>query len=388
MLNGGAVTNGTLKTIYAKHLAVAATSLRAVACMLPAVRSSFSCVLPASQHGMLKDLWRVGQDLEKHVERIFDKFSSILEGTFAQSLENIGSVDWNKHVGHFDAVYPRLVRDAVAAGAVFATSAPTEAVLRQAGEACGPIWGDGAGSKQAPPTKHMQDVIKNTETLHRIISASLSGADLCRVFSSVAVMLSAQLPLLVVSATFTSLSAARAEDGSPSDEGLSDYGNKRLAWDVVSLLAMLRRVPGLGPSPQEAGGGAAGQHNDLTAGQVALTSIESWVKRQFGVVLSWQLYAAFGVDTPGTASLSEAAGSAPSAAASTGSDTAQQHTAAHDDVAVALAAADLAHVDADAADGSGAHDSSADAADGSGAHDSSDAADDSGAHDSSADAAV
>jgi len=236
----------------------------------------------------------VGQDLEKHVERIFDKFSSILQATFAQSLENIGSVDWNKHSADFDTVYPRLVRDAMQGGAAFVTSTPSSSVLETAQAQQGPVWQRGLDSKQAAPTKHMRDVIKNTETLHRIISASLSSDDLCRVFSSVAVMLSAQLPVLVVSANFTSLSEGRPQDGALSDEGLSDYGNKRLAWDVVSLLVMLRQVPGLGVYSVSALA-AASSHEDLTAGQVALTSIESWVKRQFGVVLSPQLYTAFGV---------------------------------------------------------------------------------------------
>ncbi len=291
VLNGGAVTNGTLKTIFAKHLAATATSLRAVSCLLPAIRSSFSCLLPAAQHGMLKDLWRVGQDLDKHVERIFDKFSTILQSTFAQSLENIGSVDWNKHADGFDAVYPRLVRDAVQHGALFVTSTPSESSMSAARSASGAVW-EGFQISAAPPTRHMRDVIKNTETLHRIISASLSNDDLCRVFSSVAVMLSAQLPVIVVSAQYDALSPGRPDDGATSDEGLSDYGNKRLAWDVVSLLVMLRRVPGLGV---HGGGVSASAHEELTAGQVALTSIESWVKRQFGVVLSSDLYVACGV---------------------------------------------------------------------------------------------
>jgi hypothetical protein len=282
VLNGGAVVKGTLKTIFAKHLAVTATSLRAI-----------SSLLPASQHTMLKDLWRVGQDLDMHVERIFDKFSAILQDTFSVSLENIGSVDWNQHVTAFDDVYPRLVKDAVQLGLPFVTSVPSEAALTRAKESTGPVWGGDFVPLSARPSEHMRVVIKNTETLHRIIASSLSAADLCHVFSTVAVMLSAQLPVIVVSAQYNALSRAQAKDGALSDEGLSDYGCKRLAWDVIMLLVMLRQVPGLGLQPA-----GALAHDDVTAGQVALGSIESWLKRQFGVVLSPALYTAFGQEGP------------------------------------------------------------------------------------------
>ena len=80
VLGAGAMqTMAALKRITAKNLGLASQGVGLVKTLLSPMRAKLANLLVPKHHVLLADLDRVGEDLESHRERIFEKFVIIVE---------------------------------------------------------------------------------------------------------------------------------------------------------------------------------------------------------------------------------------------------------------------------------------------------------------------
>lgn len=168
VLGGGAVSKGTLKTIYAKHLATALQSVTAVHKLLPsALNSVLACVSSARAVALRADTGRVLADLQRHADQLIDKFVAIVQQLAESTLASLGQAQWGD-----PAEYAELAN----------------ALLQP--ERCSDLM------PAAPPpcSDGMQQLVAGLRTISKILRSILAPAQVDDVLSRIAVMLSSAVP--------------------------------------------------------------------------------------------------------------------------------------------------------------------------------------------------
>eukprot|EP00123_Amoebidium_parasiticum_P014515 comp22532_c0_seq1/m.34211 comp22532_c0_seq1/g.34211 ORF comp22532_c0_seq1/g.34211 comp22532_c0_seq1/m.34211 type:complete len:943 (-) comp22532_c0_seq1:581-3409(-) len=82
ILGAGALEVAGLKTITAKHLALASQCLSVIQLQLPHLKAALAATLPPKQHLLLADFERIAQDYSAHQSQIVAKIVEIMEGVF------------------------------------------------------------------------------------------------------------------------------------------------------------------------------------------------------------------------------------------------------------------------------------------------------------------
>jgi vacuolar protein sorting-associated protein 54 len=112
VLGAGAMQTAGLKSITAKHLALASQSVEVVAIHIPLVHTILNARLSARHRLLLAELERVESDYRKHTEQITAKLLSLAELVCSTACERSRGTDWASASEHGPSEYMvKLVKD-------------------------------------------------------------------------------------------------------------------------------------------------------------------------------------------------------------------------------------------------------------------------------------
>jgi vacuolar protein sorting-associated protein 54 len=131
-----------LKSISAKHLALASQSVGLAKALLPHIRTAFLAQLPPKQHLMLVEFDRLSHELSEHHGQIVSKFVSIVSDMSDSLLIKLKAINWDKLHG---------------------------------------------------PCEYFEEIIKNVSILHRVLIAILPTEQLQHVFSRIFLLLNRKI---------------------------------------------------------------------------------------------------------------------------------------------------------------------------------------------------
>jgi len=131
VLGAEAMQTAELKSITAKHLAMAAQTMLLLGVVVPMLHDALALRLPAAHVPLLSELDRVSGDLDAHHQRLTDKLLALAEmvcksacgkiiAELSQAEPNGGS-DSSERVGGASAAVTKLVKDT----AMLRASGPT-----------------------------------------------------------------------------------------------------------------------------------------------------------------------------------------------------------------------------------------------------------------------
>ncbi|KAJ3374726.1 hypothetical protein GGF31_006623 [Allomyces arbusculus] len=144
ILGAGAVQSAGLKSITAKHLAITAQSLAAVMALIPHLRRAIAHAMVEKQTVFLSEYDRVHKDYADHQQGVYAKLVAIMEERVMFHCHAFGAVDWE------------------------AQPVPDE-----------------HAATLPPPTPSMEALVKETTTLHKVLSRYLPGETLRSVMQAV-----------------------------------------------------------------------------------------------------------------------------------------------------------------------------------------------------------
>ncbi|KAJ3080696.1 hypothetical protein HK102_002878, partial [Quaeritorhiza haematococci] len=155
ILGAGAMRSAGLKNITARHIALASQSLGVVIRVIPHLRNTIQRFLPTKQQILLGDFDRLLRDYQEHQSELYSKLVSIMNERLAIHLKNLQSVNW-------DNPDPKdMSPDAPPASSTFPTSTGS------------------SHNDLLPVTNSMVLLVKETATLHKVLSKYL-GQDTLR----------------------------------------------------------------------------------------------------------------------------------------------------------------------------------------------------------------
>jgi vacuolar protein sorting-associated protein 54 len=134
-----------LKSITAKHLALASQCLSVQMMLIPGIQEHIKVHLPAKKHVLLNDLDRVVQDYVVHQQEISQKFVTILRDRVQVHCRTLKALDWKD-----DAM--------------------------------------------VVPTQAMTSLVKETTTLHKVLSGILPSETVTQIFQNVFNMVNTKVP--------------------------------------------------------------------------------------------------------------------------------------------------------------------------------------------------
>ncbi|KNE69277.1 hypothetical protein AMAG_13659 [Allomyces macrogynus ATCC 38327] len=144
ILGAGAVQSAGLKSITAKHLAITAQSLAAVMALIPHLRRAIAHAMVEKQTVFLAEYDRVHKDYADHQQGVYAKLVAIMEERVMFHCHAFGAVDWEAQPGP-----------------------------------------DEHAATLPPPTPSMEALVKETTTLHKVLSRYLPGETLRSVMQAV-----------------------------------------------------------------------------------------------------------------------------------------------------------------------------------------------------------
>ncbi|KNE68768.1 hypothetical protein AMAG_13408 [Allomyces macrogynus ATCC 38327] len=144
ILGAGAVQSAGLKSITAKHLAITAQSLAAVMALIPHLRRAIAHAMVEKQTVFLTEYDRVLKDYADHQQGVYAKLVAIMEERVMFHCHAFGAVDWESQ----------------------------------------PVPDEHAATLP-PPTPSMEALVKETTTLHKVLSRYLPGETLRSVMQAV-----------------------------------------------------------------------------------------------------------------------------------------------------------------------------------------------------------
>jgi len=113
-----------LKSISAKHLAIASQSLGFVIALLPHIRAALLAQIPTKHQLLLTELDRVSQEFVEHHGQIATKFVSIVGDFVDQSAAKLRQVDWDHFQGLQCEYFEEIQRNVNALHRVLLTVLP------------------------------------------------------------------------------------------------------------------------------------------------------------------------------------------------------------------------------------------------------------------------
>ncbi|KAI9350856.1 Vps54-like protein-domain-containing protein [Obelidium mucronatum] len=95
ILGAGATKSAGLKNINAGHIALTAQSLGAVIGYIPHLKAAIGHHVPAKQQGLLVDFDRILKDYKEHQIALYDKLVTIMQERLSYHAKNLLSVNWD-----------------------------------------------------------------------------------------------------------------------------------------------------------------------------------------------------------------------------------------------------------------------------------------------------
>uniref|UniRef100_V5EJY0 Vacuolar protein sorting-associated protein 54 n=1 Tax=Kalmanozyma brasiliensis (strain GHG001) TaxID=1365824 RepID=V5EJY0_KALBG len=138
VLGAGAMRSAGLKNITAKHLALASQSLSVMISLIPYIRETVRRHLSPKQAVMLTEFDKLRRDFQEHQYEIHAKLVAIMSDRLTVHCRTLSGIDWN---------------------------ADKSAAEGQ----------ENADSKDIEPNKYAVDLVKETATLHKVLSKYLQG---------------------------------------------------------------------------------------------------------------------------------------------------------------------------------------------------------------------
>ncbi len=138
VLGAGAMRSAGLKNITAKHLALASQSLSVMISLIPYIRETVRRHLPPKQVVMLTEFDKLRRDFQEHQYEIHAKLVAIMSDRLTVHCRTLSSIDWNADKPASDGQ-------------------------------------DDDQSKELEPNKYAIDLVKETATLHKVLSKYLQG---------------------------------------------------------------------------------------------------------------------------------------------------------------------------------------------------------------------
>ncbi|CDS01356.1 hypothetical protein [Sporisorium scitamineum] len=138
VLGAGAMRSAGLKNITAKHLALASQSLSIMISLIPYIRETVRRHLPPKQAVMLTEFDKLRRDFQEHQYEIHAKLVAIMSDRLTVHCRTLSAIDWN---------------------------AERAAVDDRGGDE----------SKDPDPNKYAADLVKETATLHKVLSKYLQS---------------------------------------------------------------------------------------------------------------------------------------------------------------------------------------------------------------------
>ncbi|KAJ9479329.1 Vacuolar protein sorting-associated protein 54 [Pseudozyma hubeiensis] len=139
VLGAGAMRSAGLKNITAKHLALASQSLSIMISLIPYIRETVRRHLSPKQAVMLTEFDKLRRDFQEHQYEIHAKLVAIMSDRLTVHCRTLSALDWN------------------------------------ADKAAADDKPQGDESKDAEPNKYAADLVKETATLHKVLSKYLQA---------------------------------------------------------------------------------------------------------------------------------------------------------------------------------------------------------------------
>ncbi|KAJ1309562.1 hypothetical protein OPQ81_006335 [Rhizoctonia solani] len=181
VLGAGALRSAGLKNITARHLALASQSLTVMVTLIPYVRETFRRHLSPKQAVMLIEFDKLKRDFQEHQNEIYTKLISIMGDRLAVHCKSLQEIDWT--VPH----------------------------------------------SKSPPNTYMEVLVKETATLHKVLTRYLSG----------------HASELIMSQVFAAINHRLSEEYGKIDLP-SQEAKDRLLEDARYLHGRLSALPGVG----------------------------------------------------------------------------------------------------------------------------------------------
>ncbi|KAF8609922.1 Vps54-domain-containing protein [Ceratobasidium sp. AG-I] len=181
VLGAGALRSAGLKNITARHLALASQSLTVMVTLIPYVRETFRRHLSPKQAVMLIEFDKLKRDFQEHQNEIYAKLISIMGDRLAVHCKSLHDIDW------------------------------------------------AIPSPKPPPNSYMEVLVKETATLHKVLTRYLSG----------------HASELIMSQIFAAINHRLSEEYGKIDLP-SQEAKDRLLEDAKYLHARLSALPGVG----------------------------------------------------------------------------------------------------------------------------------------------
>jgi vacuolar protein sorting-associated protein 54 len=191
-----------LKSISAKHLAIAGRSLDLFIALFPHIRAALVAQIPPKHQSLLTEMDRVSHDLFEHHTAIAAKFVSIVGDTIEASAIKLRQVDWDRPLANNSSSHRGEGEDS--------THSRNAAILPPAPNiSC----------------EYFEDMTKNISTLHKVLLTLLPPEQIQDVFFRIFGMLNRRVP-------------AHFEEIMPS----SVAGQQRILDEVTHLVSTLARL--------------------------------------------------------------------------------------------------------------------------------------------------
>ncbi|KAH7341080.1 Vps54-like protein-domain-containing protein [Rhizoctonia solani] len=181
VLGAGALRSAGLKNITARHLALASQSLTVMITLIPYVRETFRRHLSPKQAVMLIEFDKLKRDFQEHQNEIYTKLISIMGDRLAVHCKSLQEIDWT------------------------------------------------TSNSKPPPNTYMEVLVKETATLHKVLTRYLS----------------AHASELIMSQVFAAINHRLSEEYGKIDLP-SQEAKDRLLEDARYLHGRLSALPGVG----------------------------------------------------------------------------------------------------------------------------------------------
>ncbi|EGF78134.1 hypothetical protein BATDEDRAFT_90790 [Batrachochytrium dendrobatidis JAM81] len=95
ILGAGAMQSAGLKSITARHIALAAQSIGVIIAIIPYIRKGISRLLSPKQQVLLSDFDRILRDFREHQNELYAKLISIMNDRLALHASKLGAISWD-----------------------------------------------------------------------------------------------------------------------------------------------------------------------------------------------------------------------------------------------------------------------------------------------------
>ncbi|KAJ1018211.1 hypothetical protein NDA18_006370 [Ustilago nuda] len=138
VLGAGAMRSAGLKNITAKHLALASQSLSIIISLIPYIRETVRRHLSPKQAVLLTEFDKLRRDFQEHQYEIHSKLVAIMSDRLTVHCRTLSAIDWNAEKPSSEAH-------------------------------------EGDEAKETEPNKYAADLVKETATLHKVLSKYLEA---------------------------------------------------------------------------------------------------------------------------------------------------------------------------------------------------------------------